>query len=591
MLKQISLAAAISLVIPLVGFLVASWILNDLNATFEPANGNLVEDACSVLVKDLTGDNKTACQEIIYIDWMRTASVWSGIIAIGLLLTYLLTSLLAGTNRKIISIIFPLLVPFSTFVIAILIFVQGTILTYAAWQGEIHAIGQVHYVLIGGIALGAAFGGFKLLGSLIALKTKVVATVFGKQLDKDKNEDLWNFVGSLATSLGSRKPDNILVGLEPTFYVTSADIDLANEKRTLTGETLYLSLPLMRLFNKEELAAVVGHELGHFRGNDTAYSLKFAPVYAGLAKSLSSLDTEDGTGSMATLPAMAMLSAMFEIFTRNERKISRIREFEADRAGVSVSSNKALAVSLAKVAVFSSHWQEIRHNNLERLNSGKVAENLSEVFEDSAKYDVAHTELDDLIGTILATEITHPTDTHPSISDRYKNINYDASALTIKDLIEVGGSAKELLSSTLVEVEHELTLLEHHMMIALGCTDSLKEEYEDEDSSLLNIIYTLAASMISADGKIEQSEVMTAENIGRQLVPSFDEVEFRAICKNVEALPKFENIVDMLSNSFEQQQLQVIYDYLKDIANADGEISNEEKDLLIYTREKFKLEL
>ena len=70
----------------------------------------------------------------------------------------------------------------------------------------------------------------------------------------------------------------ILVGIEPTFYATAADI-VGCGKETLKGETLYLSMSLMRLFNKSELKAVIGHELGHFSSKDTDYSTKFAPVY------------------------------------------------------------------------------------------------------------------------------------------------------------------------------------------------------------------------------------------------------------------------------------------------------------------------
>jgi hypothetical protein len=35
----------------------------------------------------------------------------------------------------------------------------------------------------------------------------------------------------------------------------------------------------------------------------------------------------------------------------------------------------------------------------------------------------------------------------------------------------------------------------------------------------------------------------------------------------------------------------VIYDYLKDIAYADGELADEEKELLVYTREEWALEV
>ena len=69
----------------------------------------------------------------------------------------------------------------------------------------------------------------------------------------------------------------------------------------------------------------------------------------------------------------------------------------------------------------------------------------------------------------------------------------------------------------------------------------------------------------------------------------FNEVEFKALCKDLNSLPSFFDIIDLLSNAFEKKELQIIYDYLRDIANADGEISEEETNLLLMTRAKFNL--
>ena len=88
------------------------------------------------------------------------------------------------------------------------------------------------------------------------------------------------FIGS-ALSINLLNLGNIVVGIEPNFYATAADVVGCGDT-TLKGETLYLSLSLMRLFNKSELKAVIGHELGHFSAKDTEYSSKFAPVYRGL---------------------------------------------------------------------------------------------------------------------------------------------------------------------------------------------------------------------------------------------------------------------------------------------------------------------
>jgi len=347
----------------------------------------------------------------------------------------------------------------------------------------------------------------------------------------------------------------------------------------------------MRLFSTEELRAVVGHEFGHFRGADTAYSLKFAPVYAGLGRSIEALsDEEGGASSIAKLPAAAMLSLMLELFDRNVRLISQERELEADKAGVDVSSADALASALGKVAVYAPIWSKVQNENIDRLNNGKVSGNLSHVYEDSAKYDVSHIGISEVMEEILSTKITHPTDTHPTIFERFKNIGFDADILTVEKLVDAGNSCQELLEN-FREIEEDLTLNEHRLMVALGHVSLPDEDDEQKSDALLNAVYTLAATMVGADGKIDPAEITIAETTGQQMFADFDGVEFRSCCSNVDNLPAFNDIVAILDDPLTIEHKSLIYDYLKEIAMADGELADEEKQLLLNVREEWSLEV
>jgi len=57
--------------------------------------------------------------------------------------------------------------------------------------------------------------------------------------------------------------------------VTEAPLDV--QQQTLTGRSLYVSLPLLRLLDRSEADAVLIHELAHLRGGDTASSAKLGP--------------------------------------------------------------------------------------------------------------------------------------------------------------------------------------------------------------------------------------------------------------------------------------------------------------------------
>jgi Zn-dependent protease with chaperone function len=590
MIKRIFIALLTTVAIPIIGYLIASWILGDINS--KVAGKISVELLCQIT--DIASKFKSTCETIQHIVLLKDASLWSGIVAVGLIVSYIILSLVAGRNRKLNAIIFPFLIPFSTLIIAGLVLVEGAILTYAAYIGESHAIGRVHYVLIGGIGLGAAIVAFKLIGALTSIKASIEQIAVAKQLDNESAPKLWILIDEIAKNLGSEKPDNVIVGLEPTFYATAAKTKLINDDKALNGTTLFLSLPLMRLFNIDELKAVIGHELGHFKGQDTNYTLKFAPVYAGLSKSISSLDEGEDGATLASLPAISMLSLMLELFSRNERHISRDREFTADNAGISISSVESLATSLGKVAIYSHLWESVRQGNVERLNNGKITANLSSVFEDSAKYDISHRTLDDILENILKTRISHPTDTHPTISERYKNIKFPEKNLTTATLIKVGNSGQGLINE-MDEIEKELTLFEHQLMVAFGAVEIPETETDNDENktndSFLNAIYSLGAAMVGADGKIDQAEIQTAEILGNKLIEGFDSVDFRQFCQNLDELPSFNNIVEILGTTLTDSGKISIYDYLKEIAYADNELADEEKELLLFVRDNWGLEV
>lgn len=192
----------------------------------------------------------------------------------------------------------------------------------------------------------------------------------------------------------------------------------------------------------------------------------------------------------------------------------------------------------------------------------------------------------------METKISHPTDTHPTISERYKNIGFDSNDLTSEKLTEVGG-ASAILFEDAVRFEEELTLLEHRFMHAIGAVTEPEDEGDktEDDQAFLNAVYSLAAAMVGADGKIVQEEIQIAESIGANLISSFDGVDFRAYCNSLEEIPNFESVVEALGPALNDKGKMAIYSYLKEIAYADDELADEEKDLLVHIRNAWKLEV
>jgi uncharacterized tellurite resistance protein B-like protein len=83
---------------------------------------------------------------------------------------------------------------------------------------------------------------------------------------------------------------------------------------------------------------------------------------------------------------------MLALFSRNEHRIGREREFEADKASVSVSSPEDLATALGKVAIYSHLWEGVQEQNVYRLTDSSekslsVLDDMSSVEEALTLYE------------------------------------------------------------------------------------------------------------------------------------------------------------------------------------------------------------
>ena len=585
-------AVAICVAIPAFTFAISWSIIANVDADLIAAGYITSGEVCQL--PEVQGDAKTAgmCDELATIRILQLAALIGAAIPLGLLFTYFVASKAIGRNRQLIAVFFPPLIAFSLIAIAITVAIQGIALTFAAYFGESYAIGRVHFLLIGGIGLGAGYAALQLISSLGKLGKPLAMSVTGKSLTPSDAPKLFSFVSVLADKLSAKRPINIVVGLDPTFFVTNCNVKVRGEQEQepLTGETLFISAPLSRLLSEDEFAAVVGHELGHFRGGDTEYSLRFAPVFAGLHSAITSLQSSDqgGASDLAKLPAIAILSVMYANFARNEAAISREREHEADRAGAQASSAMALATALMKVTLFAPFWNSSTQRNIDRLEKGLITKNLSRAFFDRVRFDVERERIPAVLADLLDQRIPHPTDSHPKIAERLRMLNVDPSSITPDLLLAPTADAAHLVDN-LSGVEEELTWIEHKIMVATRQALLPKEEDNRANLAIVRAASILAATLVVADGSVDVSEIATAESIAFKLMPNFDDEAFRDIVRHPGEYPTFSETVEAMKGLLSPENLQTTYRFLVAIAEANCTIDGAEAALLAEAEQAWNL--
>lgn len=580
LLIRLIVSMVITLVVPVAGFLMSDRIIWEIDLGMREAGFPSFEQLCAIPEGQVGGDYFLDCLIYGSITLLRKLSIIAALFGLSIPAVLMTASLIAGSNRQMLATIFPLAVQTTLVLITISVALQGAVLTFGFYVGEEYYLGRVHRAILIGIAGVAAAVAYKLFMECLNYGGKLKSEIHGILVGKDTAPGLHAFVTGLAEKLGAQTPNNIIVGIEPNFFVTSADVRLSDSPKTLEGETLYVSLPLARLMTVAEFAAVVGHELGHFRGKDTIYSLKFAPAYAGLAEALAATRYEKGEKLfwIAKMPARAMLSLTMNVFAMNRGAISRERELLADQAGAEASSPKSLVTALIKISAYSLLWDEIQRENIDRLNDGRTTRNLSSLLESRGRHDIETHTLDEIVDLVAKHSTAHPFDTHPTVSQRMKALGVERNAIDKADVL-VPESSAALLFRNALAAEEKLTAMEHKLMKDLGHVDSAQRGRE-ASTRYLAPIYRAAAAVIMMDGQVKAQEIHKAEIAGAEAFPGFDSTDFRQACDYVEDNPDPVGLASDLKDRLNPEQKVAVVAYLKSIAESDGEVDWAEQDFI-----------
>jgi Zn-dependent protease with chaperone function len=440
--KLFLLPALLLFLIPVIGWVFSAYALGSLDENFaaaldarvEAASGLSAEEkaarhdfvhahvpskACSTTDPDGARIRERMCEswgEIWQMNWALKLSIWSTVVGIAALAAALGLGALAFLNRGAQYLSFVIGWRLLVAVSALETMAQGVLAVWLSFWVPAYFFERYSPKLVavfGFIALFAVFvvvrGIFKRLPPDGELEGELV-----KEADAP---DLWARVRELARRIGTEPPKQIIAGIDANFFVSQSPIAIPGHQ--LTGRSLYVSLPLLRLMSEEEADAVLAHELAHFQGGDTDSSARLGPKIVAYDQYCVALHEAGMTRPVYYL--MNLYRAIFEFALKREM---REREFVADRKAAQLRSPAALVHALIKVsayAIYRNHTERELFSRAERHQGAiGIAENIGAGL---AQYAQSPRFVEDM----QASHVPHPFDSHPKLAERMRNAGHEVN--------------------------------------------------------------------------------------------------------------------------------------------------------------------
>ena len=473
--------------VPLLGFGVSTGLRAYFNVQVRDAIVAQVPDADPARVATFTvaelcetpsAITADLCQTNDQLGVMQSASVAVCGIGLGLLGLIALAGKAAQTNRVLLLAIFRPGLYVTAVTITGLVLAHAGLAMAVLYYGESALLSRVHVGIILTIGVGALTGVAAIAQTAFGVVKTAETETFGRVMSPEEAPGLWNQTAHVAHKLGALMPDHIVVGLDPTFFVTEASVNTLDGR--LAGRTLFCSLPLARILTVDEFAAIIGHELGHFRGEDTKFSEQFYPIYRGTSTAIESLQSAggDGVGATALLPAIAIFGYFLERFAIAESLNSRARELLADEAGAAATSPRAMASALVKVHAFAGIWNDVARESAEALRSATASPNASVQFAEAVSARAGEAALEG----IAESQTSHPTDSHPTLAVRLAALNIDLASVTSEALDVRPMSAAVALIANAEAQERTLTTDYQQLLTVVLGINAESSGAADEDS-------------------------------------------------------------------------------------------------------------
>ncbi|MEI7058552.1 M48 family metallopeptidase [Nocardioides sp. CCNWLW239] len=247
-------------------------------------------------------------------------------------------------------------------------------------------------------------------------RSRTVSDLGGLVLTEQDQPTLWAEVRQLAATAGTRAPDEIRL-------VPDANAAVSEETRLLGLRTgtrrLFLGVPLLQGLSRNQLHAVLAHELGHHSTLHTRLGallhrsrLAIAEVAAGLSNPL------------VKRPFRTYARAFFAL----TRPLAHAHELDADRLSAKIAGPRTAATTLRTLPALDAAWHIYLEQYVEAgthygLRPTRFFDNFTHLMSDPARLEE--------LARISAAPPTAPSsayDSHPPLSERIARLEAMASA-------------------------------------------------------------------------------------------------------------------------------------------------------------------
>jgi Zn-dependent protease with chaperone function len=318
----------------------------------------------------------------------------------------------------------------------------------------------------------------KQLRPMLAMFEPTPLEMLGQRVSIEQAPGLWRCVEELAARLGALPPEHIVVSLTQDVYVTSSHALVMPAATPLSGRTLHIPLLYLGLLDRDEIGAVIGHELAHFAGEDTEYSLHFLPIYDGVSRSLGALAAtmmaSDAIQGRLMRPSFMFGVFFMQHFDHGVNHWRRERELLADAAGARLVGSAAMASALLRVSVLHP-----------AIDDALLATNTGRDLTGAVLSALQHAQLQ-LPPEALEIHQPHPTDSHPSNGERLQALH-----VALEDAV--------CSATRAVDVEAAHAQIDGYFSAPQQLREQLSQDFiaatEYEESTHTHLLETMAATV------------------------------------------------------------------------------------------------